>query len=53
MKKSKIIKLKKEFWDKYTKEYNLNPEAFELMRLIGVGQGEFLEKLNKEKEQGK
>ena len=43
--KSKITKLKKEFWDKYTEEYNRNPEAFELMRVIGVEQGEFIEQL--------
>lgn len=46
MSKNKIEKLKKEFWKKHTLLFNENPEAFELMRKIGVAQGKFLEKNN-------
>jgi len=41
---NKIMKLKKEFWNKYTELINENYEAFDLMRKIGVEQGRLLKK---------
>lgn len=49
MGKSNIEKLKKEFWNKFTIAYNLNPNAFELMRKVGIEQGKYLQKLKQEK----
>jgi len=39
MSKTKIEKLKKEFWKEYTPLWNAYTNAFELMRKIGVEQG--------------
>ena len=49
--KSKIVKLKEYFWKKYTEVYNLNQDAFESMRLIGVEQGEYIQKTKLKKEE--
>ena len=40
-----IERLKKKFWKKYTLLFNNNSEAFELMREIGVAQGEYTERV--------